>query len=344
MGALEESIQKLKSATSLTVQEAEEDFTRILSGRVDEKSLIQYLILLRDKGETAEEIKGAVLALQKKALRLPITVSGAIDTCGTGGDQKNTFNISTAAAFVVAGAGIRVAKHGNRAVSSQTGSADLLKACGVNVDASPKIMGRCVDKIGIGFCFAPLYHSALKTVASARQKISTKTIFNILGPLLNPAGVKRQVIGVYDIRLVYLLPQVLKELGSESAAVVHGRDGLDEVTLTTTTAISFLNEGGISEEEFDPRLVGYPYCRLEDLRGGTAEENAHRLRKMLKGHSQPIDHCVHLNAALAIRISGKTADMREALLIAQESISSGKAYEKLEALVEMTNELSLRTK
>lgn len=340
MAALETSIQKLKSATSLTAQEVEEDFAQIFSGKVEEKFLIQYLTLLRDKGETTEEIKGAILTLQKKALRLPITVVGAIDTCGTGGDQKNTFNISTAAAFVVAGAGIPVAKHGNRGVSSRSGSADLLKACGVNIDASPETVARCVDKIGIGFMFAPLYHSALKAVSDARKKISTKTIFNILGPLLNPAGVKRQVIGVYDQRLLKLVADTLKELGSESAAVVHGGDGLDEVTLTTTSRIFLLKNKKIVEEEFDPRSVGYPYCKPEDLQGGTAEENAHRLRKMLKGHSQPIDHCVHLNAALAIRVAGKTDDMREALLMVQESISSGKAYGKLEALVEMTNEHS----
>ncbi len=340
MGAQGIFLDKLSRGEGLTALEMQGAMAEILSGNIKERDIIAWLTFLRDKGESSDEIKGAVQALQKKALKLSLKTRDVIDTCGTGGDQKDTFNISTAAAFVLAGAGITVAKHGNRAVSSRSGSADVLKACGVNVDAPPEIVARCVDEIGIGFLFAPLYHSSLKTVAEARKKIGTKTIFNILGPLLNPAGAKRQVIGVYDQRLLPLMVQVLKELGSASAAVVHGGDGLDEVTLTTTTTIFLLKNGKISEEIFDPRSVGYPYCLPQDLQGGEAAQNAHRLRKMLKGHSQPIDHCVHLNAALAIRVAGKTDDMREALLMVQESISSGKAYQKLEALVEMTNEHS----
>lgn len=334
---LDSYIIQLSHKKDLTASQIEQSLELFLLGKASEDQMVQFLTLLRDKGETAEEIKGAVLALRKQAVSLPCKTKDVIDTCGTGGDEKNTFNISTASAFIVAGAGIPVAKHGNKGVSSRSGSADVLKACGVNIDASPKKVARCVDEIGIGFLFAPVYHSALKGVAAARKKIGTKTIFNILGPLLNPAGAKKQVIGVYAERLLPLVISVLNDLGTESAAVVHGDDGLDELTLTTTSKITFLRHGKITTEVFDPRLIGYPFCQPQDLLGGTAEENAKRLKKMLKGHSQPIDHCVHLNAALAIRVSGKTDDTREALLIAQESISSGRAYEKLEALIEMTN-------
>ncbi|MBI2339002.1 MAG: anthranilate phosphoribosyltransferase [Deltaproteobacteria bacterium] len=330
-------INKLSKKQDLTVAEMESALDAILAGGVSETDIVLFLVLLRDKGESAAEIKGAVTVLRQRAQKLHLKSKEIIDTCGTGGDRKNTFNISTASAFIVAGAGVPVAKHGNRAVSSSSGSADVLKKLGVNIEAPPAVVVRCVDEIGIGFLFAPVYHPVLKAVAAARQKVGTKTIFNIVGPLMNPAGARKQMIGVYDPLLLPVIASVLKDLGSESLAVVHGDDGLDEVTLTTKTQICFLKEGKIFNKAFDPRSVGYPFCRPEALRGGTAEENAHRLRKMLSGHSQAVDHCVHLNAALALMVAGKAADFREGLLLAQESISSGRAYEKLEALVEMSN-------
>lgn len=328
---------KLEEKQDLTASEMEKAMEDILGGQVSEEDIIKFLTLLRDKKESVSEIKGAVQALRKKAIKLPCKASNVIDTCGTGGDQKHTFNISTATAFVVAGAGVPVAKHGNKAVSSKSGSADVLRSLGVNVEADSEVVAQCVDEIGIGFLFAPLFHSTLKAAASARQKIATKTIFNILGPLLNPAGAKRQLIGVYDDRLLKIIASVLYELGSESVAVVHGEDGLDELTLTTTSKICFLKGGKITEEIFDPRVVGYPFCKPEDLQGGTAEENARRLKRMLKGHSLPVDHCVHLNAALALMVAGKTNDYTDAVLMAQESVSSGRAYQKLEALIELSN-------
>ncbi len=333
----QEILKKLEGREALNSSAMEESMNAILSGNISEADSIRFLTLLRDKGETVEEIKGAVLAIRSKATNLSLKNKEVIDVCGTGGDGKNTFNISTAVAFVLAGAGIVVAKHGNRAVSSQSGSSDVLKAIGVNIDASPELVARCIDEIGVGFLFAPLYHSALKTVAEARKKIGTRTLFNIIGPMLNPAGAKKQVIGVYENRLRPLVAQVLKELGSQTVAVVHGADGLDEVTLAGKTNITFLKNGQITEEIFDPKSVGYDLCKSEDLVGGDSATNAKRLKKVLKGHSEPIDHCVHLNAALALRVAGKTDDWREALLIVQESISSGRAYEKLEELIEMTN-------
>ena len=334
----QDCINKLSRKQNLTVAEMESALDAILSGGVSQTDIILFLTLLRDKGESPEEIKGAVTALRQRAQKLGQKAKEVIDTCGTGGDRKNTFNISTTAAFVVAGAGVAVAKHGNRAVSSASGSADVLKKLGVNIDAPPAVVARCVDEIGIGFLFAPVYHPTLKAVQDARQKIGTKTIFNIVGPLINPAGARKQVIGVYDPRLVSVIASVLKDLGSESLAVVHGDDGLDELTLTSTTKICFLKKGRIFNEIFDPRSVGYPFCRPEDLRGGTAGENALRLRKMLKGHSQAVDHCVHLNAALALIVAGQADDFKEGLLLAQESVSSGKAFEKLEALIELSNQ------
>lgn len=339
MNYLTDCIQKLTKKIDLSSSEMEQAMEEMLSGRASEEEMITFLISLRDKKESVEEIKGAVTALRKRAVKLPCKTEDVMDTCGTGGDAKQTFNISTAAAFVVAGAGIPVAKHGNRAVSSKSGSADVLRALGVNVDASPEVVARCVDEVGIGFLFAPHYHATLKVVAGVRQKIGTKTIFNILGPLLNPACAKKQVIGVYDPRLLPIVASVLNDLGSLSAAVVHGDDGLDEVTMTTATKIVYLKEGRLSESTFSPEQVGYPLCTLEELQGGGPEVNAARLKKMLKGHSQPVDHCVHLNAALAIQVYGKTDDFKDALLMAQESISSGRAYQKLEALVELSNEI-----
>ncbi len=308
----------------------------LLSGHCSDEEIASFLAALRDKGETIDEITGAVLALREKLPPLNPKYSDVIDVCGTGGDGKNTFNISTAVAFVVAGAGIQVAKHGNKAVSSASGSADILKELGVNIEASPACMLTCVDQLGIGFFYAPLYHGALKNVAKARQLLKTKTIFNILGPLLNPMQAKKQVIGVYDFKLLKIMTQVLAELGSTHVSVVHGRDGLDEVTMTGKTDISHLRDGKISTEVFDPVDVGYKPCTPEDLKGGTKAQNAKRLRLVLKGHSEPLDHCVHLNAALAILVSGKADNWKEALLVVQQSISSGKAYQTLEQLIEMT--------
>lgn len=330
-------LSDIESKKNLSSPQMEEAMDFILEGAPPEPDLERFLVGLRDKQETEDEIRGAVLSLRKRVTPLPIKRKDCIDTCGTGGDQKHTFNISTAAAFVVAGAGIGVAKHGNRAVSSKSGSADVLKACGVNIEATPQTVARCIDEIGIGFLFAPHFHPAMKAVAAVRKKIGTKTLFNVLGPLLNPASAKRQVIGVYDPRLLKPVASVLKELGSQSVAVVHGEDGLDELTLTGPSKICFLKDGGIREESFDPRSVGYAFCSPNDLEGGTAEENAKRLRLVLKGHSLPLDHCVHLNAALAILVAGRAPDFTAALLMAQESVSSGKAYAKLEQLVELTN-------
>jgi len=324
-------LEQLEAGQNLSADETGQIMQAVLDDQLSEKELTRFLLALRNKGETSEEIWGLVNTLKKVAL--PFEFGGdLLDTCGTGGDLKNTFNISTAVAFVLAGCDIKVAKHGNRAVSSRSGSADVLKALGVNVEASVETSKHCLEKVGIAFLWAPLYHPALKKVAAVRQKIG-KTVFNIIGPLLNPAGAKKQVIGVFDEKLLDLLPPVLKKMGTTKAAVVHGSDGMDELTLTGPSYISWYEGGEVKREIFDPRSVGYDYCRHQDLEGGDAEQNAKRLRRVLKGHSEAIDHCVHLNAALAVMVAGQAGDFKEALLKVQESISSGKAYQKLEELV-----------
>ena len=332
-----EIIKQLKEGKSLNQKEAENIFSLMIHGKMHPQDVEAFLCALRDKGEVLDEVVGAVRVLKAKATSIHLRNPDAIDVCGTGGDQKGTFNISSAVAFVVAGAGVCVAKHGNRAVSSQSGSADILKALGVKLDLSSDAAARCIDEVGIGFLFAPQFHPVLRELAPIRKKIGTKTIFNLLGPLLNPASVKKQVVGVYSKNLLPLMVSVLKNLGSQSVGAVWGHDGLDELTLTGPSSLCFLHKGNIFEEIFDPKTVGYSYCKLSDLGGGTPDENAKRLKQVLKGHSMPLDHCVHLNAALALRVAGKASDMKEGLLLAQASISSGKAYQKLEELVEWTN-------
>ena len=242
------------------------------------------------------EITGAVTYLRNHGEKANCQSTDIIDCCGTGGDQKNTFNISTAVSFVLAGGGCKVAKHGNRALSSRSGAADVLSALGVRIDAPKETMAHCIDSIGIGFLFAPEYYPLMKQVGPVRKKLGHRSIFNILGPLLNPAGAKRQLIGVFGGWLTETMCSVLKQLGTESAVVVHAKDGYDEFSLTGLNQVSRLSQGSIENFDFDPRESGYDFCRPEDLLGGSAEENAERLRKCLKGHSMPLDHMVHINA------------------------------------------------
>lgn len=333
----QQQIKQLKNSIDLHESEMRAALEFILTEQASQDDIVEFLTLLRDKGESASEIKGALKLMREKCHRLPLKSSPLFDTCGTGGDGKNTFNISTAVAFVLAGGGINIAKHGNRAVSSKSGSADVLKALGVNIEADANKVAHCIDEIGIGFLFAPHYHPAMKIVGPARQKIGTRTIFNLLGPMLNPAQPDFQIMGVYDQKLLPIITQVLKDTGSKAVAVVHGSDGMDEITLTGKTYISLYKDNHVDLFEFDPQEVGYDYCSPKDLEGGNAEENAKRLRRLLKGHSEAIDHCVHLNAALGFMVAGKTSDFKEGLLMAQESISSGRAYQKLEALIEISH-------
>jgi anthranilate phosphoribosyltransferase len=262
---------------------------------------------------------------------------GVIDTCGTGGDGAHTFNISTVAALVAAGAGVRVAKHGNRSVSSKCGSADLLEALGVDIAAPTPRMERALAEAGIGFAFAPLYHGAMRHALAPRREIGVRTLFNMLGPMTNPAGAKRQLIGVYEKPLTRFFAEVLQRLGMTKAMIVHGHDGLDEITLTGSTTVSTLQNGIIEDDEIDPRRFGMALCRPEDLIGGSPARNAEIARAVLSGESGPRRDVVVLNAAAALIVADAAADWTEALALARDSIDSGRAAEALRRLVEITH-------
>ncbi|MCZ6513025.1 MAG: anthranilate phosphoribosyltransferase [Nitrospinae bacterium] len=330
-------LHKVVDGHDLTEEEMVSIMTQIMEGKVDRSLLGAFLTALRMKGETVAEISGAAKVMREKAEPLNIPVAGVVDTCGTGGDGADTFNISTTAAFVVAGVGIPVAKHGNRAVSSRSGSADVLKSLGVNIEADKEVVERCIELAGIGFLFAPTLHKAMKHAVDVRRELGFRTVFNLLGPLTNPAGVKAQVVGVFDSKWTSPLANVLKNLGTRHAFVVHGEDGLDEITLTCNTKISELNNGQIKDYNLDPTELGLEYCSAQDLKGGSADDNATILRELLDGAGGPKRDIVLLNASAAIIAAGKAANFKEGLDVARKSISSGEARQKLKDLCRLSH-------
>jgi len=330
-------LHKVVDGIDLSEEEMVSVMTQVMEGKVDRSLLGAFLTALRIKGETVEEISGAAQVMREKAEPLNIPVEGIVDTCGTGGDGADTFNISTTAAFVVAGAGIPVAKHGNRAVSSRSGSADVLKCLGVNIEADKAVVERCVEMGGIGFLFAPTLHKAMKHAADVRRELGFRTVFNLLGPLTNPARVKAQVIGVFDSKWTLPLAEVLKNLGAVHAFVVHGEDGLDEITLTCNTKVSELNSGSIKDYFIDPTELGFDYCSEQDLKGGSAVDNATILRELLDGKGGPKRDIVLLNAAAAIVAVGKAADLKTGIEVAKKSIDSGEARQKLKDLCRLSH-------
>jgi anthranilate phosphoribosyltransferase len=329
------AIAKVTSGANLSEDEAADAFELVMSGGATPAQIGALLMGLRVRGETVEEIAGAARAMRARALTVRAP-EGAIDTCGTGGDAKGTYNISTCAAFVVAGAGVPVAKHGNRAISSRSGSADVLTALGVNIDCTPETIERCLAECGLGFMFAPSHHAAMRQVASVRTELGTRTIFNLLGPLANPAGTKYQVVGVFGEEWVEPIAHVLGRLGAKRAWVVHGADGLDELTTTGISHVAVLDAGIVSTFEISPRNAGLPEARLQDLIGGDAQENAAHLRAVLQGMQGPFRDIVLLNAAAALLVAGKATTLREGVALAAESIDSGKAKAVLDALVELS--------
>jgi anthranilate phosphoribosyltransferase len=334
---IREAIDKLVNRTNLSEAATVDVMNQIMTGEATPLQVASFLTALRMKGETVDEITGAARVMRAKAHRVQVGAKNVLDTCGTGGDQKGTFNISTTSAFVVAGAGIDVAKHGNRSVSSQSGSADVLAALGVKVDAPKERVEACIQKIGIGFLFAPLLHEAMKYAVQPRRDIGIRTIFNLLGPLTNPAMARYQIIGLYSAELVTIIAHVLKNLGSERAMVVHGLDGLDEISLCGPTTVAELRDGQVKEYEIEPKSLGLKNCRLEDLHGGTADECASIVRGILQGKTGPAREIVLLNSGAALYVSGKAEDLAHGMRLAAESIDSGKARQKLEQLAEMTN-------
>jgi len=334
---IKEAIAKVVERRNLTEDEMASVMREIMEGEATPAQIASIITALRMKGETVDEITGAARVMREKALKVKTKASVVVDTCGTGGDESFTFNISTAAAFVAAGAGLTVAKHGNRSVSSKSGSADVLKSLGVNIEAEVQKVEECLDSIGIGFLFAPLMHGAMKYAAPVRREIGIRTIFNILGPLTNPAGAQYQVLGVYRSELTEVLANVLKNLGSTRAFVVSGNDGLDEMTLTTETKVSELKDGTVNTYFIKPEEFGMTRCKLFELQGGEPDDNARIIREILKGDKGPKRDVVVLNAAAAIAASARAKEIKEGIKLAEEAIDSGKALEKLEKMIEITS-------
>lgn len=334
---IQEAIQALIAGADLDRQKARAVMDQIMSGGATDAQIGAFLVALRIKGESVDEIVGCAEGMREKATPIETARADLIDTCGTGGDGSGTFNISTTVAFVACGAGLAVAKHGNRSISSQCGSADVLSEMGVNIEASPEQVGECIDEVGIGFLFAVALHGAMRHAIGPRKELATRTVFNVLGPLTNPAGARRQLIGVYDGALTEKLAGVLNELGSERAFVVHGSDGLDEITLTGPTKLSELNNGRVSTREICPEDFGLERVAADALAGGDAARNAEILQMVLDGKTGPQRDVVLLNAAAAIAAGGLAEDMATAINMARESIDSGKARQALDRLVEVSN-------
>ncbi len=334
---IKEAISKLVENIDLSEEESELVMEEIMSGNATQAQIASYLTALRIKGETVDEITGAVRVMRNKVTRINVKDPHVVDTCGTGGDRSGTFNISTTTAFVVAGAGVTVAKHGNRSVSSQSGSADVLKALGVSIDMPPERVEKCVNEIGIGFLFAPLYHPAMRYAIGPRQEIGIRTMFNILGPLTNPAGASCQVLGVYASHLTETLAHVLMNLGSTHCFVVHGSDGLDEITITGETMVSEGFNGSVKSYKIRPGDFDIKTGTLEDIKGGSAEDNAAIVLNILQGEKGPRRDIVLLNAAAGIMASGKVSDVNDAIKAAEASIDSGNALDKLEMLRQATS-------
>ncbi len=335
---IKEAINLLVQQISLSDFEMIECMTEIMEGKATDAQIAAFLIALRIKGENVDEITAAAKVMREKSLKIK-SPEGIIDTCGTGGDMAGTFNISTTSALVVAAAGIPVAKHGNRSVSSQCGSADVLEAMGVKIDLPPEKVQKCLFETNFGFLFAPMFHPAMKYAITPRKDIGIRTIFNILGPLTNPAGAKRQIMGIFSSRLTEPLAQVLGNLGALDAMVVHGEDGLDEITNCNGTRISRYNNGVVETFYMTPEDFGLVRANRRDILGNGKKENADITMSILTGDKSPKRDIVLMNAAAAIIVSGMTSDIKTAFKLAEDTIDSGKALKKLKEIIHLTTTL-----
>jgi anthranilate phosphoribosyltransferase len=337
---IKDAIRKLAANEDLTNQQMQEVMFEILNGATETADIIEFLASLNAKGETVEELTAAVEVMLKYVDPIIVDRPNILDTCGTGGDKKGTFNISTITAFVASGAGATVAKHGNRSVSSKCGSADILEALGVNINMEKSKIKRCLEEIGIAFLFAPNLHPAMKLVAPARKQIASKTMFNILGPLINPARATNQLIGVYSPHWTAILSRVLYNLGTRHVLVVHGRDGLDEVTTTDKTLVSESYEGKFRDFEIAPEDFGFKRAKLADLLGGSISENTGIVLDVLNGKKGCRRDIVLFNSGCAIYAADRAKSIREGIELARESLDSGKALDKLDQLKKLSNEKS----
>lgn len=329
-------ISALLANRNLTEEEAASVMTEIMEGAATPAQIAGFVIALRAKGETSHEIAGLVRAMRSYSQRVRVQ-GDLVDTCGTGGDRTGTFNVSTAAAIVCAGAGAKVAKHGNRAASSRCGSADVLEALGVKIDLQPEAVERCIEEAGIGFCFAPIFHPAMRHAAAPRRELGVGTIFNFLGPLTNPAGARRQALGVSDPSMLDKMVSALERLGSEHVVAFHGHQGLDELSTSGPSRVVELVGGETREWVLDPRELGLPSAGLDDIAGGSAEENAELVRRLLSGEQGPRRDIVILNAAAGLLAAGRAPDIEQGLTLAGEAIDSGASERALDALVAASN-------
>jgi anthranilate phosphoribosyltransferase len=329
-------IGKVATGAALSRDEAATAFDCMMSGEATPSQMGGLLMSLRVRGETVDEITGAVSAMRAKMLPVKAPAD-AVDIVGTGGDGSGSVNVSTCASFVLAGTGVPVAKHGNRALSSKSGAADVLAALGIKIDIAPDDVSRCIAEAGIGFMFAPTHHPAMKNVNPTRVELATRTIFNLLGPLSNPAGVKRQMVGVFSKHWVQPLAQVLKNLGAESVWVVHGSDGLDEITLTGPTFVAALENGNIRSFEVTPEDAGLPRATSADLKGGDADANAKSLLGVLEGKPSAYRNVALINAAAALVVAGQAKDLKEGVALGAQSLDTGAAAEKLKRLIAVSN-------
>src|SRR5690242_10924502 len=336
MDDLKSIIAKVATGATLSREEAASAFDSLMSGEATPSQMGGLLMALRVRGETVDEITGAVSAMRSKMVRVAAPPE-AVDIVGTGGDGSGSVNVSTCASFIVAGAGVPIAKHGNRALSSRSGAADVLASLGVKIDIRPEHVGRCVKEAGIGFMFAPSHHPAMKNVGPTRVELATRTIFNLLGPLSNPAGVKRQMVGVFSRQWVEPLAHVLKNLGCERAIIVHGSDGLDEITTSGSTSVDALADGVVTTSEIKPEDFGIARVKPPDLRGGDAQANAAALLDVLKGKKGPYRDVTLLNAAAALVVAGRASDLAQGIALATKSIDSGEAEGRLDRLIAVSN-------
>lgn len=333
-----EKLRRITQRIDLSEEEMSAVMDALMSGELTDAQMGALMAALATKGETFAELAGAARTMRRKAHRLHVTASTVVDTCGTGGDGAHTFNISTTAAFVVAGCDVTVAKHGNRSVSSRCGSADVLEALGVRLDVDPEVVEEALAEIGIGFLFAPLYHGAMRHAAKARREVGIRSLFNMLGPLTNPAGANCQVLGVFAPELTEMFAKALQLLGARRAFVVHGHDGLDEITVCAPTRVTELHDGLIRTYDLDPERILGRTAPSDALRGGSPEDNARILRSILEGAPGPCRDVVVLNAAAALVAAGSAEDLREGVNLAEKSLDSGAARSKLDALVRFTQE------
>lgn len=329
-----DALRRLLAGEDLSREQTEDLFGRLMDGELSEPMKAALLVALAMKGEAVDEIAGAAAAMRGRVIAIPHSVADAVDTCGTGGDGKGTFNISTAAALVAAAAGVPIAKHGNRSISSRSGSADVLASLGVSIDLDPAAAGRALHEVGIAFLFAPKLHPAMKEVMPVRKALGVRTLFNVLGPLTNPAGAERQVMGVYSAHLVEAIAGVQQRLGAVHAMVVHGSDGLDELTTTGDSHVAELKDGEVRTYAVDPRDYGIALATMDDLAGGEPAENAEAMGRVLGGEPGPLADITALNAGAAIYVGGLADDLGAGIQAARQALASGAAAAKLKALAD----------